>query len=66
MRFALLHCKKAVIGKQDLEAGEDIQTVILSAQEIFEKLSNGEIQEGRSAEKLWVWLVKNGYINFSK
>ncbi len=59
--------RDAVIGEQDLEDGEMIQPpVILSAQEIFEKLSNGEIQEGRSAEKLWVWLAKNGYINFNR
>jgi 8-oxo-dGTP pyrophosphatase MutT (NUDIX family) len=58
--------RNAVIGEQDLEEGEQIQTVVLSAQEIFEKLSNGEVQEGRSAEKLWVWLTKNGYINFNK
>jgi hypothetical protein len=58
--------RNAVVGEQDLEEGENIQTVVLSAQEIFEKLSNGEVQEGRSAEKLWVWLTKNGYINFIK
>jgi 8-oxo-dGTP pyrophosphatase MutT (NUDIX family) len=58
--------KNAVIGEQDLEDGEQIQTAVLSAQEIFEKLSNGEVQEGRSAEKLWLWLTKNGFINFNK
>lgn len=58
--------KNAVIGEQDLEDGEQIQTVVLSAQEIFEKLSNSEVQEGRSAEKLWLWLTKNGFINFNK
>ncbi len=51
-------------GEQQLEDGEEIQTVILSAQEIFEKLSNGEVQEGRSAEKLWLWLTKNNFIRF--
>ena len=56
--------RNAVIGEQDLEDGEQIQTVVLSAQEIFEKLSNGEVQEGRSAEKLWVWLAKNNLIDF--
>jgi hypothetical protein len=58
--------KNAVIGEQDLEDGEQIQTVVLSAQEIFEKLSNGEVQEGRSAEKLWQWLAKNGFIVLKK
>ena len=56
----------AIIGEQQLEDGEQIQTVILSAEEIFEKLSNGEIQEGRSAEKLWVWLAHNNFITFEK
>lgn len=58
--------RNAVTGKQDLEDGEQIQTVTLSAQEIFEKLQNGEVQEGRSAEKLWLWLAKNRFISFSK
>ncbi len=58
--------RNAVIGEQDLEDGEQIQTIVLSAQEIFEKLSNGEVQEGRSAEKLWLWLTNNGFISFSK
>ena len=56
--------KNAVVGKQDLEAGEqgDIEPVILSMRDIFEKLVNGEIQEGRSAEVLWRWLVENKYL----
>ena len=58
--------RNAVIGEQDLEYGEQIQIVVLSAQEIFEKLSNGDVQEGRSAEKVWLWLTKNGFINFNK
>lgn len=58
--------KNALIGDQDLEEGEDIQTVVLSAQEIFEKLSNNEVQEGRSAEKLWAWLAQNNFIRFEK
>lgn len=60
--------KNAVIGEQQLEEHEkgDIETVVLSAEEIFEKLSNGEAQEGRSAEKLWMWLMKNNYIAFTK
>jgi 8-oxo-dGTP pyrophosphatase MutT (NUDIX family) len=60
--------KNAVVGEQQLEEHEkgDIETVVLSAEEIFEKLSLGEIQEGRSAEKLWIWLKKNSFITFAK
>lgn len=56
------------IGKQELEELEegDIETVILSPKEIFKKLSNGEIKEGRSAEKIWSWLEKNNFIVFGK
>jgi 8-oxo-dGTP pyrophosphatase MutT (NUDIX family) len=58
--------ENAVLGEQELEEHEkgDIETVVLSAQEIFEKLSRGEVQEGRSAEKLWLWLAKNNFITF--
>ncbi len=56
--------KGATLGMQELEEGEEIETVILSAQEIFDKLSQGEVQEGRSAEKLWLWLVVNDLIVF--
>ncbi len=60
--------KNVVLGEQELEELEkgDIDTVVLSGEEIFKKLSNGEIQEGRSAEKLWVWLVKNDLITLKK
>lgn len=50
--------ENAVIGEQDLEDGEQIQTVVLSAQEIFKKLLNGEVQEGRSAENCGYGLRK--------
>ncbi len=56
------------LGKQELEEHEqgDIETVVLSPKEIFEKLTNGDIKEGRSAEKLWVWLAQNNFIKFEK
>lgn len=58
----------ASIGEQELEEHEkgDIETVILSAGEIFEKLSKREIKEGRSADMLWSWLYNNGFIQFKK
>jgi 8-oxo-dGTP pyrophosphatase MutT (NUDIX family) len=54
------------IGEQHLEESEqgDIETIILSAEEVFEKLKNREIKEGRSADMLWVWLSNNGFIKF--
>ena len=56
----------AEVGEQELEEHEhgDIETVILSAQEIFEKLSKREIKEGRSADMLWFWLQNNRFIKF--
>jgi 8-oxo-dGTP pyrophosphatase MutT (NUDIX family) len=58
----------ANIGEQELEEHEqgDIETVVLSAEEIFEKLSKREIKEGRSADMLWSWLQQNGFIQFKK
>lgn len=58
----------AQIGEQNLEEHEqgDIETITLSAQEIFEKLTNREIKEGRSADMLWSWLYENGFIEFKK
>ncbi len=58
----------AEFGEQELEEAEqgDIETVVLSAEEIFTKLSQREIQEGRSADMLWSWLQKNGFIEFKK
>jgi 8-oxo-dGTP pyrophosphatase MutT (NUDIX family) len=57
---------KAEIGEQELGADEegDIETVVLSAEEIFNKLVRREIQEGRSADVLWTWLQKQGFIQF--
>lgn len=57
----------AEIGEQDLEEYEqgDIETVVLSAKEVFEKLSKREIKEGRSADMLWSWLKNNGFIQFT-
>ena len=56
----------AEMGDQDLEENEqgDIETVVLSASEIFEKLSKREIKEGRSADILWSWLQEYGFIKF--
>ena len=58
----------AEIGEQKLEEHEqgDIETVIISAKEIFEKLSQREIKEGRSADILWCWLKNNGFIKFEE
>ncbi len=56
----------ATIGDRDVAEEErgDIETVILSAEEIFEKLTNREIKEGRSADILWSWLLKNNFVSF--
>lgn len=58
--------QNASFGEQELEDHEqgDIETVVLSAQEIFEKLSRREIKEGRSADILWSWLQTGGFISF--
>jgi 8-oxo-dGTP pyrophosphatase MutT (NUDIX family) len=58
----------AEIGDQELEENEqgDIETVVLSAQEVFDKLSKREVKEGRSADMLWSWLEMNGFIKFQK
>jgi hypothetical protein len=58
----------ADIGEQELEEHEqgDIETEVLSAEQIFEKLSKREIKEGRSADMLWSWLQKNEFIQFKK
>jgi 8-oxo-dGTP pyrophosphatase MutT (NUDIX family) len=58
----------AEFGAQELEESEqgDIETIILSAEEIFEKLSERQIKEGRSADMLWSWLQSNGFVRFQK
>lgn len=58
--------KNAVFGEQELEEYEkgNIDIVVLNAQEIFDKLVNREIQEGRSADVLWLWLKQNGFLKF--
>lgn len=66
-----LHYFKVIgadMGEQELEENEkgDIETIILSADEIFEKLAKREIKEGRSADMLWSWLQENGFISFKK
>ncbi len=57
----------AAMGEQQLTEEEkgDIEKVVLSAEEIFEKLKNREIKEGRSADILWSWLENNNFIKFN-
>lgn len=54
------------IGEQELEEHEkgEIEVVLLTPQEIFDKLKDREIKEGRSADVLWTWLVENNFIEF--
>ncbi|HEY1041757.1 MAG TPA: hypothetical protein VGE63_03490 [Candidatus Paceibacterota bacterium] len=54
------------IQESEEERGEIESVIKLTAQEIFEKLVAGEIQEGRSADVLWRWLAQKGYIQFMK
>ncbi len=58
----------ATLGEQELDEEEqgDIDTVVLSAEEIFEKLSKREIKEGRSADMLWSWLSASGFLAFTR
>lgn len=60
--------KDSEFGEQELEEYEkgDIETIILSIKEIFEKLKSREIKEGRSAAVLWSWLAENDNIKFSE
>lgn len=60
--------KNAEIGKQELEEHEkgEIDVIFIEVKELFEKLKNGEIQEGRSADMIWSWLAKNNFIKFSE
>jgi hypothetical protein len=57
----------ATMGDQDLEETEqgDIEVITLSAEELFEKLKAGEIQEGRSADMIWHWLATNNFISLT-
>lgn len=59
--------KNAIIGEQELEDHEkgEIEVVFLTVKEIFEKLKNKEINEGRSADVIWRWLVDNKFIDFT-
>lgn len=56
------------LGDQELEDHEkgEIEVVFLSIGEIFQKLINKEIKEGRSADVIWTWLAKNKFIKFSE
>lgn len=60
--------QNADMGEQELEEHEqgDIETIKLSAQEIFDALVTRKVGEGRSADILWFWLAENGFIQFSK
>ncbi len=58
--------KNARIGEQELEDHEkgEIEVVFLSVKEIFDKLKNKEINEGRSADVIWRWLADNNFVQF--
>lgn len=60
--------QNAYIGDQELEEHEqgDIETIKMTAQEIFDALVSRKVQEGRSADILWFWLAENKFIQFSK
>lgn len=60
--------KNAKLGEQDLEEHEqgEIEVKFMTAKEIFKHLKNGEIREGRSADKIWEWLEKNNFIRFTE
>ncbi len=59
--------KNSIIGVQELEDHEvgEIEVMFLSLEEIFEKLKNKEINEGRSADVLWRYLAQNNFITFN-
>lgn len=53
------------VGKRDLEEsekGDFKDTVIISPSELFTLLTEGKVQEGRTAAYLWAWLAENKYI----
>jgi hypothetical protein len=54
------------LGEQELEEHEkgEIEVVFLSMQEVFKKLVDKEIAEGRSADVLWRYLTQNNLISF--
>ena len=56
--------QNAEISEQELEEHEkgEIEVVFLSVQEIFNKLKNKEINEGRSADVIWRWLAEKNFI----
>ncbi len=57
--------KNCTLGEQNLteeEKMDNVEVVFLSVNEIFEKLKNKEINEGRSADVIWTWLVNNNFI----
>lgn len=57
--------KNPVLGEQNLtdeEKIDNIEVVFLTSKEIFEKLKNKEINEGRSADVIWRWLAEKNFI----
>ncbi len=59
--------RNAELGNQELEDHEkgEIDVVFLSYKDIFEKLLNKEINEGRTADVLWRYLANNNFISFT-
>ncbi len=58
--------KNCTLGEQDLteeEKVDDIEVVFFSVKEIFEKLKNKEINEGRSADVIWRWLADKNVLS---
>jgi hypothetical protein len=59
--------KNSTLGEQDLteeEKVDNIEVVFLTVKEIFDKLKNKEINEGRSADVIWRWLADNNFVQF--
>jgi hypothetical protein len=59
--------KDVQLGDQELEDHEqgEIEVTFLSIPEIFNKLKNGEIKEGRSAAVIWDYLAKKDFIKLA-
>lgn len=61
--------KNFTLGDQNLtdeEKIDNIKVVFLTVKEIFEKLKNKEINEGRSADVIWRWLAENNLISLNQ
>lgn len=59
--------KNVELGNQELEDHEqgEIEVIFLNIPEIFEKLKNGEIKEGRSATVIWDYLARKDFIKLA-